>query len=678
MTACASSHSSDGSSGGAGGTSPGTGGRAEAGADSGGASSGGASGNAAGGSPAASGGSGVGGSGAGLPPVSKYIVVDQFGYLQNAEKIAVIRDPETGFDAAESFTPGASYALVDALSDEQFAMAAPVAWNAGAVDMSSGDRAFRFDFSAITRIGDYYVLDVERQVRSPLFRIAGDVYRDVLKQAMRVFFYQRAGQEKIAATAGAAWVDGASHLGPLQDHNARLFSDKGNAATEKDVWGGWYDAGDLNKYTSWTASYVENLLRAYVENKTAFRDDYGIPESGNGTPDVVDEAKWGMDYLIRLQNTDGSLLSIVGEAAASPPSAATGQSLYGSPNTSGTLAAAAAFAYGAQVFAALGNAPYSNDLLARAKRAYAWAEQNPSVIFRNNDSASNSSGLGAGQQEVDDFGRSMFKLDATAQLFAATGDAAYKTYFDANYNKARLFTSGNYVSPWDLAAQDALLDYTRAAGATESVVKAIRDAYLAGAKSAGNLGAISSDKDPYLSYMKDYTWGSNSTKANTGTALYNVVTFALDSAGSADFERAAARYVHYVHGVNPLSLVYLTNMSAYGADNSINEIYHSWFTDKSAKWDRVGTSTFGPPPGFLAGGPNPSYDWDGCCANQSCGSTSNNALCGSAPLSPPKGQPAQKSYRDFNDNWPLNSWSVTEPSNGYQVAYIRLLSKFVK
>jgi hypothetical protein len=52
--------------------------------------------------------------------------------------------------------------------------------------------------------------------------------------------------------------------------------------------------------------------------------------------------------------------------------------------------------------------------------------------------------------------------------------------------------------------------------------------------------------------------------------------------------------------------------------------------------------------------------------------------CGSAPPAPPYNQPGAKSYRDFNDGWPLNSWSVSEPSNGYQVAYIRLLARFVK
>ena len=52
-------------------------------------------------------------------------------------------------------------------------------------------------------------------------------------------------------------------------------------------------------------------------------------------------------------------------------------------------------------------------------------------------------------------------------------------------------------------------------------------------------------------------------------------------------------------------------------------------------------------------------------------------MCFSESIEPPKNQPSQKSYKDFNTSWPLNSWSVTENSCGYQVNYIRLLSKFV-
>ena len=53
-------------------------------------------------------------------------------------------------------------------------------------------------------------------------------------QSLRMFFYQRAGQDKDAAHAGAGWVDGPSHVGALQDHDCRLFNDKDNPATERD------------------------------------------------------------------------------------------------------------------------------------------------------------------------------------------------------------------------------------------------------------------------------------------------------------------------------------------------------------------------------------------------------------------------------------------------------------
>jgi hypothetical protein len=285
--------------------------------------------------------------------------------------------------------------------------------------------------------------------------------------------------------------------------------------------------------------------------------------------------------------------------------------------------------------------------------------------------------VGAGQQETNDYGRSALKLDAACQLFAATGDATYQRFFDANYAKSHVIAYGKYAAPWDISEQEALLEYSVLSNATPGVAKSIRDNYLAGAAGDANLGAINGDKDPYLSYMKDYVWGSNSTKSNVGNVLYAPISYELDPTRNADFERAAARYVHYLHGVNPLSLVYLSNMSAFGAENSVNEIYHSWFSDQSKLWDRVGTSTHGPAPGFLSGGPNPTYSVDVCCPS-SCGSSANNAICTSENVTPPKGQPAQKAYKDFNTAWPLNSWSVTEPSNGYQVAYIRLLSKFVK
>jgi hypothetical protein len=78
----------------------------------------------------------------------------------------------------------------------------------------------------------------------------------------------------------------------------------------------------------------------------------------------------------------------------------------------------------------------------------------------------------------------------------------------------------------------------------------------------------------------------------------------------------------------------------------------------------------------VTGGPNPTYNWDSCCPT-GCGGN-NNSACNAENLTPPKGQPAQKSYKDFNTSWPINSWEVTENSNGYQINYIRLLSKFIQ
>ena len=278
-------------------------------------------------------------------------------------------------------------------------MAAPTTWNGGATDTSSGDKAWWFTFTSVTTAGDYYVLDVDRNVRSYTFTIGdtGLPRRAEAGGAHALLPARRPGEGRGAR--GRRLDRRASFTGALQDQHCRLFSDKNNAATERDLHGGWYDAGDLNKYTSWTAGYVETLLRAYAENPTIWTDDYNIPESGNGIPDVLDEAKWGLDFLVRMQGSDGSVLSIVGEPAASPPSTATGQSLYGPANTSATLATAAAFAAGARILKLPNNAALNTaaaDLLARAKNAWTWAVANPNVQFKNNDSASGSSGLGCG------------------------------------------------------------------------------------------------------------------------------------------------------------------------------------------------------------------------------------------------------------------------------------------
>ncbi len=279
------------------------------------------------------------------------IVVDQFGYRTDARKVAVIRSPHKGYDSPVKFEPGVQYTVVDKATGSIVKKGSPTAWHDGAIDPSSGDKAWWFDFSEVTRPGTYTVIDEEKRVHSVEFEIDDTIYRRVLKYALRMFYYQRAGTEKTIATAGSDWADAASHLGAGQDPQSHAWLAKTDPSKVKDLRGGWFDAGDYNKYTSWTARNIVELLRAYQQNPNAFGDNYDIAESGNGVPDVLDEVKWALEWLERMQNADGSVLCVQGLALGSPPSAATGASYYGPETTAASLMSAAAFALAAKLFA---------------------------------------------------------------------------------------------------------------------------------------------------------------------------------------------------------------------------------------------------------------------------------------------------------------------------------------
>ena len=604
----------------------------------------------------------------------KFIMVDQFGYQTNAKKIAVLRTPREGYDLnGPSFWPQ-QISVVNSDTGASVMTFWPTEWNNRATDPDSGDQVWYFDFSSVTTPGTYEIVDASG-VRSARFVINDNPYRNVLIQAVRMFYYQRLGQARSVGNAGANWADGASNMGPGQDPQARRFLDKNNAATARDVHGGWADAGDFNKYTSWEAGYAQELMDVYVQNPTVFTDDFNIPESYNNIPDILDEAKYGLDYLKRLQNADGSVLSIVGVGGASPPSADTSPSYYGDASTSATLAAAAAFAEGAKVLGSLNNSSlssYVQDLQQRAINAYNWAVANPNVVFYNNDSMHGTSGLGVGQQETDDAGRVTLRTVAAIKLFALTGNAAYRDYVDQNYTSFQMFKNWS-LSGFSAGDARPLMYYASLPGATATVASDIRARYrdLMNRANYDNWGAVESQRDAYRAKIGAYTWASNSTKANAGTLFTEEGYYGTSSHTADQIASAAGDYLHYLHGVNPFGKVYLSNMYSFGAENSVNQLWHTWFFD-GTNWDDAKNSLYGPAPGYLVGGPaGNQWDWDGGCPNVS-------PQCGSTRPTPPYGQRGEKSYLDFNTGWPLNSWSISEPSNGYQVAYIRLLARFVK
>ena len=208
-----------------------------------------------------------------------------------------------------------------------------------------------------------------------------------------------------------------------------------------------------------------------------------------------------------------------------------------------------------------------------------------------------------------------------------------------------------------------------------SVKQRIEHSFLSAAANAPRVASFLGHGDAYLAGIATYTWGSNATKAAQGLVVLNTSQPEPRSPSREQLD-AAQGYLHYLHGTNPLGLVYLSNMDGFGASHSVRSFFHLWFSADSQAWSRVGAATYGPPPGFLTGGPNPSYHADSCCPSH-CNWMPKAAQCDRAALTPPYGQPPAKSYKDFNQGWPLNSWEVTENSNGYQVRYIRLLSRFV-
>ncbi|MGD9843507.1 MAG: glycoside hydrolase family 9 protein [Steroidobacteraceae bacterium] len=598
---------------------------------------------------------------AGSMPLNLHIVVDQFGYRPDDPKVAVIRDPKIGYDSQDGFVPGSTYQVRSADDGQSVLSGQLVAWDGGAVDTASGDRGWWFDFSGLTTPGRYFVYDVERNVRSAVFRIDQGVYREILKAATRMYFYQRSGFAKRPPQAESCWTDAAAYLGKDQDIQARDVTDKGNINKVRNLSGGWFDAGDTNKYVTFALQPVQQLLTAYEQYPTAFTDDLNIPESGNGIPDIVDEVKWEMDWLRRMQFPDGSVALKVGvtkDGNASPPSGDRSERYYIPACTSATISAAAMFAHAAQVF---GKFPAlsvdADDLRIRATRAW-----NSYQGVATKQVECDSGVIHAGDADLSEQDQAAVAVEAAIYLFSVTGNPDYSDYVKNHFRETRPYRDTGW-SRYQADQGESLLLYTTLPGADETARRDIlADKRTDATTSNGVYGTIQ-NHSLYQAYMHppQYHWGSNNPRANYGNSNLDVIHYGIDQENETDYRQRALQTLHYFHGVNPFGMVYLSNMYAYGATKSANRIYHTWFKDGS-KWSDAKMSSCGPAPGYVVGGPNASAEENGVPSK----------------LRPPTGQPPEKSYRDWNAAWPENSWTVTEPSIYYQSAYVKLLAAFAQ
>jgi endoglucanase len=330
-------------------------------------------------------------------------------------------------------------------------------------------------------------------------------------------------------------------------------------------------------------------------------------------------------------------------AGGSPPDSDVGKRFYGKASTSSTLTAASVFAHASLVFRTI-NPAFSAVLLSKAQNAWRWAVANPAVIYLNK-------GFESSSPELTPYETAARKTCAAALLFAATNDAAYKTYFEANCVNLH-FIQTHYFSSFEATYNDIALFYTTVSGASSSVAARILYNLKTSTEEAKDLfPSFTNQTDAYRAYMNDvdYVWGSNMQKALVGVMYEDMIRYNQNPIENNHYRTQALDFLHFLHGVNPLSIVMLSNSGTLGADNFATEIYHYWTGDGTI-YDK------NPIPALLTGGINKDFSVK--------------------TISPPARQPVQKSYKDWNTSDPENSWEITEPAIAYQAAYIHLVSKY--
>ena len=268
-----------------------------------------------------------------------------------------------------------------------------------------GEDVYEMDFSGLRNSGRFHVY-VPGVGRSWEFRIDGDVVGEAFYTHARGLFHQRCGMAKEAPWT--RWPMGACHrqtwlggFAPEVGHyrsGKRMFDENGNGVslstftmvaettTEKrlpNVWGGWHDAADYDRRPP-HFGVVRDLLTAYLLFPAKFPDgQLNIPESGNGLPDVVDEAVWGVDVWRRAQNAKGGVGCWI-EATSHPrnnnPSTDEQRYYLALPTRESTMDYAAHAALLALALKRCGDTERSALFLRSARRAYVYAEDPDNTV----------------------------------------------------------------------------------------------------------------------------------------------------------------------------------------------------------------------------------------------------------------------------------------------------------
>ena len=484
------------------------------------------------------------------------IRVNQVGYTPKAVKTAVF----AGISADED-----GFRVVDAVSGETvfegtLSQAAENPW-AGETDRVA-------DFSALTEPGTYAV-EAADGTRSPVFSISDDVYAELLRACVRMLTLQRCG------TALDQEIGGDFAHPECHTAEAVIFG----TDQKIDVSGGWHDAGDYGRYTVSGAKAAADLLQAH-ERLAGKLDDAGIPESRDDTDDLMQEAKYELDWLLKMQREDGGVYHKVtcrNFPAFVSPEKETDELVVSPVSNTATGDFAAVMAIAGRIFSESGDEKLSSaaeGYIAAAERAWTYLE-----AHKGDPGFTNPGDIVTGEYPDDHDGDEY--LWAAAELARTTGRDIYRAaaeeYLESGASHAGLgwLDVGSY-------GLYAILKDENGSGLREKAEQLLREY----AEKALETAAA----NPYgIDRTDTYEWGSNMGVANTGAIL----RMAAEMLNEERFAAAAGRYLDYLLGENATGYCFVT---AFGT-KSPEHPHH-----------RPSTAAGRVMPGMLVGGPDSGLD----------------------------------------------------------------------
>ena len=493
------------------------------------------------------------------------IKVDQVGYPLNGPKVALVSAPATIFEIRRSSVGGVVFR--GTLEPPQR-------------DPDSGDQVQAADFSGLRRAGSFYLV-VPGVGRSWNFTVGKKVFEHTYYLTMRAFYGQRCGT---AVDLGPEFPGYAHAI----CHQHGEFHPSSGASGPRDNIGGWHDAGDYGRYMVNSGITTGTLLWTWeIYGQKLKNIPLKIPESGNGTPDILNEVRWNLEWMLKMQDDDGGawhkqtsehFSSFVAPEDDKLPSEVIGTGAAPYKSTCATADLAAVGAIAARVYK-----PYDAKFAARAldaaRRAWAWTEKNPDVTFRNPP--------GVTTGEYSDASCKDERLWAAAELWRTTGEAAYHNFFLINFAEFLPNLDSPPAENWSSVGSMGLWTYALSSrkDADPKAVAAIRERTLEAAHSV----VERTRSNPYRVSMqaRDYVWGSNGVAAGYGMYLLIANQFEPDNS----FVDAARDNLHYLMGRNTFSLSWVTQVG----DHPFQHPHHRPSGDgkQSGAW-----------PGLLSGGPN--------------------------------------------------------------------------